>query len=402
VSETLSGKNGDAFVVHDPEVLQAELKRAFMGTNLVTPSERFFVRDHLAVRPIHDPDTFTIAIGGVARPGQITVAQLKQMPMVVIPAVLQCAGNGRGYFPNDQSGAPWKLGAAGLGLWGGVLLRQVAARFGGPIPGMNFLTATGSERTAPEHRVERSIPIGKAMRDVLLAFELNGKPLPVAHGGPVRLVVPGYYAINWIKYPSKVAFTAEESRAPIMAADYRICPVDAEAADSSKPTCWAMNVKSWVTVPLDDSQRRPGPVTAVGVAFAGERPIQRVEVTTDGGASWNDATLVGPDLGPAAWRQFSFTFHAAAGSYTLASRATDSAGNTQPEHLEPNLHGYQANGWREPAVNIQVVTQRRSSRCPRSGEEREEPSGDERSSPDLVEVHPTTAQDTEADAVIDQ
>ncbi|MGH8906243.1 MAG: sulfite oxidase [Egibacteraceae bacterium] len=349
------GKDAAAFVVHDADVPQTELKRAFMGASLVTPYPLFFVRNHLVAPPPHDGDAFTIVIGGVARPDQITVAQLKRMPRVVSAAVLQCAGNGRAYFPNEQSGAPWRLGAAGLGLWGGVLLSEVAARFGGPAPGMRFLTATGSEQTAPQRRVERSIPIEKAMRDVLLAFELNGQPLPAVHGGPVRLIVPGYYAINSVKYPRRVAFTAEESSAPIMAADYRISPVDAEAGDRSEPTCWAMNVKSWVTKPSGDNGLSPGIMTVAGVAFAGENAVQRVEVTTDGGASWRDASLVGPDLGPAAWRRFSYTFDAASGHYTLASRATDTAGNVQPECLTPNLKGYQANGWREPAVTIQVA-----------------------------------------------
>ena len=355
MNELLSGKDAAAFVFHDGEALQAELKRPFMDESSITPSARFFVRNHLTPPQNPDVDTFAIAIDGVARPGRITVAELKRMPRVVIPAVLQCAGNGRGYFPNKQSGAPWEVGAAGLGLWGGVLLSEVAARFGGPVPGMRFLTTTGSEQAPAERRVERSIPIDKAMRDVLLAFELGGRPVPVAHGGPVRLIVPGYYAINSVKYPSRVAFTAEESTAPIMVADYRISPVDAEAGDPSEPTCWAMNVKSWITTPLGDRTLVPGLITVVGVAFAGENTIQRVEVTTDGGASWNDAALVGPDLGPAAWRQFSFTFDAAAGSYTLASRATDTAGNIQPENLVPNLKGYQANGWREPAVAVRVA-----------------------------------------------
>ncbi len=346
------GKEGAAFVVHERDPLQAELRREFAGESLVTTYPLFFVRNHLA--PPSLSGDFTIAIGGVAKPGSLTVAELARMPRVETPAVLQCAGNGRAYFPNEQSGAPWRLGAAGLGVWGGVLLSEVAARFGGPAPGMRFLTATGSEDVAPQDLVERSIPIGKAMRDVLLALELNGEPLTIAHGGPVRLIVPGYFAINSVKYPSKVAFTAEETTAPIMASDYRISPVDAQAGVPSEPTCWAMNVKSWITSPLGDRPLRRGPVTVTGVAFAGEQPIDRVEVTTDGGASWTTAALPGPDLGPAAWRQFSHTFHPAAGTYTLASRATDAASNTQPEHLLPNLKGYQANGWREPAITVEV------------------------------------------------
>ena len=349
------GKDRAAFVVHDDHEREVELKRAFMGASLITPYSRFFVRNHLDPPQVDDPETFTIVIEGVASPGAVTVADLMRMPRVVTPAVLQCAGNGRGYSPNRPPGSPWQVGAAGLGFWGGVLLSEVTARLGGPAPGTRFLTATGSEPVPPERRVERSIPIGKAMRDVLLAVELNGEPLPLAHGGPVRLIVPGYFAINSVNYPGRLAFTAEETDAPIMAHDYRVTPVDAGAVRPSDPPCWAMPVKSWITAPLGDRPLRAGPVTVVGVAFAGEQPIQRVEVTTDGGESWDDAALIGPDLGPAAWRQFSYTFEAAPGPHVLASRATDAAGVAQPEHLTPNLKGYQANGWREPAVTITVA-----------------------------------------------
>lgn len=351
----LRGKDEAAFIVHDVEAFQAELERGSIGASLVTPYARFFVRNHLAPPGDPDPDSFAIAIDGVAKPGSITVGELRQMPQVSAPAVLQCAGNGRAYFPNRQAGALWRVGAIGLGIWGGVLFSEVAARFGGPLPGLRFLTTTGSETTEPERRVERSIPIAKALHDVLLAFELNGQPLPLAHGGPVRLVVPGYFAVNSVKYPSRVAFTAEESSAPIMASDYRIAPVDAAVGDPSHPTCWAMPVKSWITGPLGEGPSSPGPITVGGVALAGENPIERVEVTTDGGVRWNAAPLVGPDLGPAAWRQFSYAFHAGPGTYLLASRATDAAGNVQPENLAPNLKGYQANGWREPAVTIHVA-----------------------------------------------
>jgi DMSO/TMAO reductase YedYZ molybdopterin-dependent catalytic subunit len=224
------------------------------------------------------------------------------MSRVEILAVLQCAGNGRGYFPDRPPGAPWEVGAAGLGFaamfFSAKLRRGLAAPYGYFLS-RNVLAydhRIGEDRA--ESRVERSILISKAMRDVLLTFELNGQPLPVAHGGPVRLIVPGYFAINSIKYPSRVAVTAEESSAPIMATDYRLFSVDAEAGDLSQPTCWAMNAKSWITTPLGDRKLSLGLTTIMGLALAGENAIQRVEVMTGGGASWNDAALVGPDLGP--------------------------------------------------------------------------------------------------------
>jgi len=350
----IKGKDESAFIVHEPVEPEAELKRFRMGASLITPYELFYLRNNLVPRGVASRSDYRLRVEGVRRPGRLSLADLERLPRVVVPALLQCAGNGRAFHPHNPDGSPWQVGAAGLGFWGGVLVREVAKLVGGPLDSARFLTTRGSEDSANIDRVERSIPRGKALRDCLLALELNGAPIPLAQGGPVRLIVPGYYAINSVKYPRSLAFTARESQAPIMTEKYRIAPVG-QAQRPSQPTCWAMNVKSWTTSPLTRDRVSAGPVEVLGVAFAGEDVVRRVEVTTDGGATWSNAELIGPDLGTAAWRQFRFRFRAQSGKeYTIASRATAANGASQPEQTRPNEGGYKSNGWREPAVRLRV------------------------------------------------
>jgi len=272
--------------------------------------------------------------------------------------VLQCSGNGRGYFPSKPSGTPWTVGAAGCVIWSGVPLRHVVEALGGVVPGMLYLTGTGGEKL-PDNvdplsvMVERSVAL-KAMNDAILAWEMNGAPLSLAHGGPLRLVVPGYNGVNNIKYVKRVAFTPVESQAKIMSTGYRITP-PGEQSKSSEPSVQELNVKSFVTSPAGDRSVKAGVVYVTGVAFSAGSLIRRVEVSSDGGRTWIDAPFVGPDLGRFAWRQFAMPLRMAAGNYVVVSRATDSAGNVQPEQRTENAHGYSNNSWKDPAVMLSVV-----------------------------------------------
>jgi sulfite oxidase len=138
-----------------------------------------------------------------------------------------------------------------------------------------------------------------------------------------------------------------------MTTTYRIAPLGGtESADQE--TCWAMNVKSWIITRLNATKFLTGLISLRGAAFAGEQAVRQVEVTTDSGRTWAPARLLDPDLGRGAWRQFEFTFAATPGNHTLASRATDEAGNTQPEQGGANLRGHRANGWRGPAIDVVV------------------------------------------------
>jgi sulfite oxidase len=353
-----SFKNPDAVIVHSSSTI--ELKREHFGAGGITPEEVLYVRNNInPPKPdiVANRDAWEVEIEGVGKPGKMKVGDLKRLGLAQVAMVLQCSGNGRGYFTSKPSGTPWQVGAVGNVLWSGVPLRAVVNAMGGIASGRRFITGTGGEEL-PENVdpktvvVERSVPIAE-LDDALLAFEVNGRPITLAHGGPVRLVIPGYYGINNVKYLKKLAFTENETTASIQQSRYRIAPLGQKEVPTQQ-SCWEMNVKSFITNPLRATPQ--GPVLIYGVAFAGKSAIKGVEVSTDGGKTWRAAQFVGPDMGRFSWRTFVFSANLGAGTYTIASRATDAAGNTQPESLaEENVGGYGHNGWRAHAVGVTVA-----------------------------------------------
>jgi sulfite dehydrogenase len=238
-----------------------------------------------------------------------------------------------------------------------VPLRRVADALGGVAPGMAWITGTGGE-TIPAGvdplsvMVERSVGL-KALADALLAWELNGAPLPLAHGGPLRLVVPGYNGVNNVKYVKRVAFTAAESPARIMQTGYRMTPLG-QTSQSSEPSVQELQVKSFITSPAGDRPLKAGTVQVIGVAFSDGSPLRKVEVSIDGGRTWTDAAFFGPDLGRFAWRQFAAPLRLPAGSHVIVSRASDASGAVQPEQRLENAHGYSNNSWADHAVRVTV------------------------------------------------
>jgi len=355
-----SWKDAESFIVHSSNTM--ETQRSAYGTSVITPSNHLYVRNNLPppdASIVANPDDWQVSIEGVAHERTLTVGQLKSLGIETVATVLQCSGNGRGFFPHKPSGTQWKVGAAGCVLWSGVPVRTVVEALGGVNKGRIYMTSTGGE-TLPAGvdpntlRVERSVPL-EAMADALLAWELNGEALPLAHGGPLRLVIPGYQGVNSIKYVKRLAFTNTESGARIMTNSYRMAPVGGKS-DPSQQSVLEMNVKSWVNGPLpEDGKLTAGTMQIHGVAFSGTNPVKRVEVSIDGGKTWRDARFVGPSLGKYAWRQFVLQANLPAGNHTIASRATDTAGNVQPEHRVENNRGYNNNSWLDHAVTVTVA-----------------------------------------------
>ena len=355
-----SWKNPANLIVHSSSTI--ETKRSAFGTSIITPSDQLYLRNNLPAPDasiVADRDAWEVNLQGVQRPRNLTVRDLKTMGLETVVMVLQCSGNGRGFVPNQPSGTPWSVGAAGCVVWSGVPVRTVVEALGGLNPGMRFMTGTGGEKL-PEGidpktiMVERSVP-ASAMGDALLAWEMNGEPLSLAHGGPLRLIVPGYTGVNSIKYIKQLAFTAQESDATIMSHGYRITPLGGKG-DPSQPSVQEMTVKSWVNSPHPESgPLREGWMQIHGVAFGGLQAVKGVEVSIDGGKSWQQARLVGPDLGKYAWRQFVLPARFSQGSYLVTSRATDMAGNVQPEQRVENQSGYNNTSWADHAVKVTVA-----------------------------------------------
>ena len=357
-------KDPASVIVHSSTTI--ETRRGAFGTSVITPAEQLYIRNNLPAPDasiVSDRDAWAISLDGVKNPRKLTVGELKSMGLETVAMVLQCSGNGRGFFPSKPSGTPWTVGAAGCVVWSGVSVRAVVEALGGMTAGMRFMTGTGGEKL-PEGidpksiMVERSVPVA-AMSDALLAWEMNGAPISLAHGGPLRLIVPGYTGVNNIKYIKQLEFTAQESDARIMSHGYRISPPGGKG-DPSQPSVQEMTVKSWINSPnaeggVASTALKAGLTQIHGVAFGGLNAVKGVEVSVDGGKTWQAARLVGPDLGKYAWRQFVLQASLRAGSLTLASRATDSAGNVQPETRGENQSGYNNTSWADHAVKVTVA-----------------------------------------------
>lgn len=352
----VSWKDADALIQHSEKTF--ETKRGEIGLSGITPNDIVYVRNNLpsmTEEEVGERDAWAIAFEGVGESKNLTLADLKKMSPDTVACVLQCSGNGRAFFDHETSGSQWSVGAAANVLWTGVPVRTVVEALGGVADGTAFMTSTGGE-PIPEGIdpltviVERSVP-AEAMEQAILAWEMNGEPIPLAHGGPVRMIIPGYFGVNHVKHVKTVAFADNESPAKIQQTGYRVRPVGEKGAPD-QPSMYEMPVKSWITHPLMDAEN--GQVQIWGVAMGGTEALDRVEVSTDGGQTWQDAAFVGPDMGVYAWRPFLLAAELELGTHRIASRASTAGGASQPAEVEPNHRGYGHNGWEDHAVDVTV------------------------------------------------
>ena len=312
----------------------------------ITPNDAFFVRQHLP-RPKVATASHKIRVAGlVNRQLELSLADLRQLPFVTVPATLECAGNGRAGFRPRLPGIQWTKGAIGNAEWRGPRLRDLLAKVGaGPTAAYgDFDGADVPPGKVPEFI--RSIPMRKLMHEsTILALEMNGQPLPDLHGGPVRLIVPGWDGACWVKWVSSITLSDKIHSGFYMATAYRFPKYAVAPGGAAKPAdlevLEGMAVKSFFAKPRPDSKHGGGStVTLAGAAWAGENKITRVEVSTDGGAHWRNASLSKQDF-HFAWRIWSHDWNPAEpGYYTLCCRATDSAGRTQPIEAVWNPSGY--------------------------------------------------------------
>ena len=354
----ISWKDRNALIVHSDKGI--ETHRSAIGESLITPNRNIYIRNNMPTMSdtqIGDRNNWKVSIKGVKNPKTFSLAQLKKLGHTTMATILQCSGNGRGFFAHEVRGSQWKTGAAACVVWTGVPMKVVVDACGGVDSDAVFMTSAGVDHEPTgldpkKAKVERSVP-KKVYKDAMLAWEMNGVPLPNAHGGPLRMVTPGYFGINNVKHLGQVAFTKTESTVKYMKSSYRISPIGKKG--SQYPSCWEMPVKSWITRPTDETGTvKAGNVQIVGVAMGGTKKVRSVKVSIDGGQSWKKAKFVGPDLGKYAWRQFVFEANLAPGSYNLASKASG-GGKTQPELRYENRRGYAHNGWKDHSVNIKAV-----------------------------------------------
>jgi DMSO/TMAO reductase YedYZ molybdopterin-dependent catalytic subunit len=335
-------------LVHNdfPEDLEAPAE--YLNT-WITPVDAFFVRQHLP-RPKINASEYRLEVGGLAaKKLSLTIEDLKKLPQHVVPATLECAGNGRNNFRPRVPGLQWSKGAIGNAEWRGPRVKDIIERAGisSNVKYVHFDGADVGVATTPDFI--RSIPLRKAQHDsTILAMEMNGRPLPDLHGFPARLIVPGWDGASWVKWVTKMEAAAESHAGFYMATAYKYPGILTPPGVAPKPETMqvieGMAVKSFFARPAPGAKFPIGRVTLSGMGWGGENRIARVEVSTDGGAGWADATLGAEDYA-FAWRTWRYQWTPATpGHYIVCCRATDSAGRTQPIEPAWNPSGYLWNG----------------------------------------------------------
>jgi DMSO/TMAO reductase YedYZ molybdopterin-dependent catalytic subunit len=330
----------------------------------LTQNKAFFVRYHLATIPQVAADKWTLKIGGeaAATPYEINFEQLKRdFPAVELVAVNQCSGNRRGLFEPHVAGVEWGVGAMGNARWRGARLKDVLAKAGLKKEALEIAFDGADGPVVPATPdFQKSIPVWKALDDnTLLAYEMNGEPLPHWNGFPVRVVVPGWTGTYWMKHLISISAISKPFENFWMKSAYRI-PVSrfpivehftSQVTETNEPIT-EMVVNSLITNVAAGQQVAVGRAFDVrGVAWDGGRGISGVDVSADGGRTWVSAAL-GPDHGRFSFRGFSIALTpSAAGAMTIMARAINRAGATQTSELIHNPAGYHHNVIQRVVVN---------------------------------------------------
>lgn len=324
-------------------------------TDYLTPNELFFVRSHWVP---HTPELSKwqlVVDGAVERPLTLSLAQLRQMPATEATCVLQCAGNGRALHDPALPGVQWRYGAVGNAKWRGVRVRDLLERAGVKGEARHLHTFGSDDPPGSVPPFHRSLDIDKALDGCILAYEMNGVPLPVVHGAPLRLIVPGWAGDHWMKWVTRLTAAPEPQKGFYMDTAYRYPLTPGAPGVAFKPEEMSpvkeMFVKSNITT-APATVRIGAPHVIRGFAFSGEPDISRVEISDDDGLTWHDAEL-DRRHDPHAWRLWWHRWTAAKpGKVQLLARATDSWGTVQPRQAVWNQSGYLYNGWH--AVTIEV------------------------------------------------
>ncbi|MBX9710332.1 MAG: molybdopterin-dependent oxidoreductase [Xanthobacteraceae bacterium] len=330
---------------------QLETPFSVFNENVITPNDAFFVRYHLADVPLDiDPDKFSVGIKGkVDKPLTLSLADIKKMPSVEIVAVNQCSGNSRGFFEPRVAGGQLGNGAMGNARWKGVPLKAVLDK-AGVQQGAKQVVFGGMDGPVMDKTPDfaKALDIDHARDgEVMLAYAMNGEPLPVLNGFPLRLIVPGYYGTYWVKHLNEINVIDTTFENFWMKTAYRIpdneCAcVDPGTAPKSTVPINRFNVRSFITSVTNGAKLKAGTTVLKGIAFDGGKGIKEVAVSTDDGKTWLPAKL-GKDLGNYSFREWTLPVKLSAGTYNLKVRATNNAGQVQPMTATWNPAGYMRN-----------------------------------------------------------
>ncbi|MEI6418748.1 MAG: molybdopterin-dependent oxidoreductase [Sphingomonadales bacterium] len=337
-----------------------ETPMAVFDAGEFTPNDRFFVRWHYPFPTEIDPARHRIAITGhVGKPLSLSLTDLAKLPRVALAAVNQCAGNGRGLFSPRVAGAQWGNGAMGNALWEGVALRDVLA-LAGVKAGAVAVRFSGLDAplVAGAPAFAKSLSMDHANDgDVMLAWAMNGAALPLLNGFPIRLVVPGFYSTHWVKMLNHIEVLAQPDDSYWMAKAYLqpanpLADVVPGSSGFARQPVGPMRPRAFITNISAGARLPVAPATLVrGLAMGGDGGVQGVEISGDGGASWQAAQL-GPDKGRYGFRRFTASLALPPGRTVLMARATNEKGVTQPLAQNWNPSGYNRAGVEPVSVEI--------------------------------------------------
>ncbi|MEE8602576.1 sulfite oxidase [Euzebya tangerina] len=303
--------------------------------------EQFYVRSHFPT-PVGLEAGYRLTISGlVGDPIQLTVDELRQLPQRELNVTLECAGNGRTALDPKAPGTPWGFGAAGVATWAGVSVRDVLDRAAFDPQAMHLLAigADSGEEDGAVIPYSRSLPLSRALHpDTLLALDMDGRPLTTEHGAPVRLIVPGFYAMASVKWVVELSVRQAEFHGWFH--QERYCYLEDSLAGEGAPVT-EMRVRSIIASPGEDEDLRAGQATTIrGSAWSAQEGVSAVAVSTDGGRTWIDAEL-GESQGKYAARGWTCAWTPdQPGTYEVWSRATDGHGRSQPLTQRWNRLGY--------------------------------------------------------------
>ena len=334
--------------------LNAETPLKYLRT-WITDNEVFFKRNQGQIMdaPINLSDWKLTIEGFVKKNISLTFEEICRLPRVEVADTLECSGNSRSLLKDKASGNPWTIGGVGNAIWGGIWLKDLLEQ-AGLSDNARHVGFEGFDKALGSSGIKfiRSIPIEKALSSTLLAYEMNGQPLPLEHGYPLRTLALGWTGANCVKWLKHISVLDKPAEGFFMDKVYRVFQKGEDPKSGEVVT--DIDINSIIVEPVGDQTLSAGIVPIRGAAYAGEAGIAKVEVSVDHGATWHPAELIGLEQ-TYAWRHWEYLWEVkAGGDYTIMARATDTNGRRQPETAHWNALGYGNNGVREHAVKVSI------------------------------------------------
>jgi DMSO/TMAO reductase YedYZ molybdopterin-dependent catalytic subunit len=336
-------------IIREKEPANLEMPFGLLD-GFITPNEQFYIRSHFPVPPVNLASWRLRVEGAVENAREWSFEELRTLPATTIPATLECAGNSRVFLVPKVKGTQWELGAVGNAEWTGVSLGEVLREAGVKSDALEVILEGAdagmiSEAPKPAGKIHyaRSVPLGKALDGILLAFEMNGEPLTPSHGFPLRAIVPGWYGMAAVKWLQRIVVTDRPYNGYYQTVDYAFWERD-DAGVRLVPITH-MQVKAAIARPGSNEVIAAGNhYTVAGAAWTADAEIVKVELSTDGGATWQGASL-GEKQVRNSWRlwEWDWATPKTSGRRVLLARATDSRGRTQPMERDPDRGSYQIN-----------------------------------------------------------